>query len=330
MQFDRLKRREFISLLGGAAAWPLAARAQRPTLPVIGFLSARSAEDSGPVVAAFRESLAGAGFVEGHNVSIEFRWADGQYDKLPALAGDLVERQVAVIVAVIPPAALAAKAATKIIPIVFSVGLDPITSGLVDSLSRPSGNATGVYSLAASLEAKRLELLHEVVPKVAVIAVLANPDFSGMEFELKELHEAARILGLELLVLKANSESGISAAFATIVERRIGALLFAADPFLYAQHEHLVALTARHAIPAIFFFPEFARAGGLMSYGASLIEAYRLAGVYAGKILKGTGPADLPVQQSTKVELIINLKTARALGITVPLTLIGRADEIIE
>ena len=297
---------------------------------MIGFLSARSAEDSGPVVAAFRESLAGAGFVEGHNVSIEFRWADGQYDKLPALAGDLVERQVAVIVAVIPPAALAAKAATKIIPIVFSVGLDPITSGLVDSLSRPSGNATGVYSLAASLEAKRLELLHEVVPKVAVIAVLANPDFSGMEFELKELHEAARILGLELLVLKANSESGISAAFATIVERRIGALLFAADPFLYAQHEHLVALTARHAIPAIFFFPEFARAGGLMSYGASLIEAYRLAGVYAGKILKGTGPADLPVQQSTKVELIINLKTARALGITVPLTLIGRADEIIE
>jgi ABC-type uncharacterized transport system substrate-binding protein len=321
-------RREFVTLLGGAAAaWPIAARAQQPAMPVIGFLSARSPDGSVPHVAAFRQGLAEEGFVEGRNLRIEFRWAHGQYDQLPILAADLVDRQVAVIVAVTPPAALAAKAATKTIPIVFTTMLDPAKVGLVESLNRPGGNATGAYTLATSLEGKRLELLHEVVPKVARIAVLVNPHFSGTE-QLKDLHEAARILGLELLVLEASSEGGITAAFATIVEQRIGALLVASDPFFLDQREQLVALTARHAIPAIFFFPEFALAGGLMAYGTRLVDTYRLAATYTGQILKGAKPADLPIQQSTKIELIINLKTAQALGLTFPIALL--ADEVIE
>ena len=315
-------------LLGGAAtAWPLAVRAQQP-LPVVGFLHGQNQAEYVRAVAAFREGLAEAGFVEGRNLRIEFRWAHGQYDQLPILAADLVDRQVAVIAAVTPPAALAAKAATKTIPIVFTTMLDPAKVGLVESLNRPGGNATGAYTLATSLEGKRLELLHEVVPKVARIAVLVNPHFWGTELELKDLHEAARILGLELLVLEASSEGGITAAFATIVEQRIGALLVASDPFFFDQREQLVALTARHAIPAIFFFPEFALAGGLMAYGTRLADSYRQAGVYVGRILKGEKPADLPIQQSTKIELIVNLKTAQALGLTFPITLF--ANEVIE
>jgi putative ABC transport system substrate-binding protein len=325
---QQMRRREFITMLGGAAAWPLAARAQQPAMPVIGFLSARSPYGSVPHVAAFRQGLAEAGFVEDRNLRIEFRWAHGQYDQLPILAVDLVDRQVAVIAAVTPPAALAAKAATKTIPIVFTTMLDPAKAGLVESLNRPGGNATGAYTLATSLEGKRLELLHEVIPKVARIAVLVNPHFWGTELELKDLHEAARILGLELLVLEASSEGGITAAFATIVEQRIGALLVASDPFFLDQREQLVALTARHAIPAIFFFPEFALAGGLMAYGTRLVDTYRLAATYTGRILKGAKPADLPIQQSTKIELIINLKTAQALGLTFPVTLL--ADEVIQ
>jgi len=300
-------RREFITLLGGAAAWPLAARAQQPAMQVIGFLSARSPYGSAPHVAAFRQGLAEAGFVEGRNLRIEFRWAHGQYDQLPILA---------------------AEAATKTIPIVFTTMLDPAKAGLIESLNRPGGNATGAYTLATSLEGKRLELLHKVVPKVARIAVLVNPHFLGTELELKDLHEAARILGLELLVLEASSEGGITAAFATIVEQRIGALLVASDPFFFDQREQLVALTARHAIPAIFFFPEFALAGGLMAYGTRLADSYRHAGVYVGRILKGEKPADLPIQQSTIIELIINSKTAQALGLTFPITLL--ATEVIE
>ena len=300
-------RREFITLLGGAAAWPLAARAQQPAMQVIGFLSARSPYGSAPHVAAFRQGLAEAGFVEGRNLRIEFRWAHGQYDQLPILA---------------------AEAATKTIPIVFTTMLDPAKAGLIESLNRPGGNATGAYTLATSLEGKRLELLHKVVPKVARIAVLVNPHFLGTELELKDLHEAARILGLELLVLEASSEGGITAAFATIVEQRIGALLVASDPFFFDQREQLVALTARHAIPAIFFFPEFALAGGLMAYGTRLADSYRHAGVYVGRIIKGEKPADLPIQQSTIIELIINSKTAQALGLTFPITLL--ATEVIE
>jgi putative ABC transport system substrate-binding protein len=323
-----LRRRQFITLLGGAVvAWPLPPRAQQPAMPVIGFLSARSPDGSVPHVAAFRQGLAEAGFVEGRNLRIEFRWAHGQYDQLPILAADLVDRQVAVIVAVTPPAARAAKAATKTIPIVFTTMLEPAKAGLVESLHRPGGNVTGGYTLATALEGKRLELLHKVVPKVARIAVLVNPHFSGTE-QLKDLHEAARILGLELLVLEASSEGGITAAFATIVEQRIGALLVASDPFFLDQREQLVALTARHAIPAIFFFPEFALAGGLMAYGTRLVDTYRLAATYTGRILKGAKPADLPIQQSSKIELIINLKTAQALGLTFPVTLL--ADEVIQ
>ena len=324
-----MDRRTFIgSVAGGLLAAPLVTRAQQPAMPVIGFLNSATPELYQFNVAAFRQGLAEAGFVEGRNLRIEFRWAHGQYDQLPILAADLIDRQVAVIAAVTPPAALAAEAATKTIPIVFTTMLDPAKAGLIESLNRPGGNATGAYTLATSLEGKRLELLHKVVPKVARIAVLVNPHFLGTELELKDLHEAARILGLELLVLEASSEGGITAAFATIVEQRIGALLVASDPFFFDQREQLVALTARHAIPAIFFFPEFALAGGLMAYGTRLADSYRHAGVYVGRIIKGEKPADLPIQQSTIIELIINSKTAQALGLTFPITLL--ATEVIE
>jgi putative tryptophan/tyrosine transport system substrate-binding protein len=326
-----MRRREFITLLGGAAAaWPLAASAQQRAMPMIGFLSLRSPEDSGKSLAAFRGGLAEGGFLEGQNVAIEYRWGRGQYDLMQPLTADLVVRQVALIVAVNPPAALAAKAATSTIPIVFSIGVDPVTSGIVASFNRPGGNATGVYSLTSTLEAKRLELLHEVVPNAAVIAVLVNPNFSETERQLKEAQEAARVLGLKLLVLQAGSESEIHAAFATLVKQRVGALLVAADPFFYLQRGQFITLVARHAIPAIYSFPEFVTDGGLMSYGVSSVDAYHLAGIYTGRILKGARPADLPVQQSTKVELVLNVKTARTLGLGFPITLLGRADEVIE
>ena len=322
-----LRRREFIALLGGAAAWPLAARAQQPAMPVIGFLSARSPYGSVPHVAAFRQGLAEAGFVDGRNLQLNsagrtvntISFPFWRPSRRPTGGSDRCGYS---------SCGAGGQGGTKTIPIVFTTMLDPAKAGLIESLNRPGGNATGAYTLATSLEGKQLEPLHKVVPQVARIAVLANPHFLGTELELKDLQEAARILGLELLVLEASSEGGITAAFATIVEQRIGALLVASDPFFFDQREQLVALTARHAIPAIFFFPEFARAGGLMAYGTGLANSYRQAGVYVGRILKGEKPADLPILQSTKIELIINSKTAQALGLTFPTTLL--ANEVIE
>jgi ABC-type uncharacterized transport system substrate-binding protein len=326
-----MKRREFITLLGGAAAaWPLAARAQQSAMPVIGFLSGGSPDTSKTIMVAFHRGLNEAGFFEGQNVSIDYRWTEGQYDRMPAMAAALVRRNIAVIVAISPPAALAAKAATTTVPIVFSVGIDPVASGLVESFNRPEGNATGVYILTESLEGKRLELLHEAIPSATMIGALVNPNRSATEAQLKELEKAARALGVELTMLRASAESDINTAFAVAVERRIGALLVASDPFVFTQRNQLVALAARHSIPAIYFFPEFVRAGGLMSYGTSLNEAQRLAGVYTGRVLKGEKPTNLPVQQSTKVELVINMKTAKTLGITFPVAILGRADEVVE
>jgi putative ABC transport system substrate-binding protein len=323
-----MNRRDLLLLLGGAAAWPVAARAQ--AMPVIGFLSGTPREPVTSLVAAVQRGLAQAGFFEGQTLSTEYRWAEDQYDRLPQLAADLVRRQVAVIVALNSPAALAAKRATTTIPIVFSSGIDPVTSGLVDSFNRPSGNATGVYILLTSLEAKRLEMLHQAVPDIATIGVLVNPKFSDAERQLTDLRDASRILGVQLLVLKVTSESDFAGVFATLVERRIGALLIASDPFLYVNGDQLVALTTRHAIPAMSSVSEFALAGGLISYGTNLTEAYRQIGIYTGRILKGEKPADLPVQQATKIELVINLKTAKTLGLTIPPSLLAIADEVIE
>jgi putative tryptophan/tyrosine transport system substrate-binding protein len=325
-----MKRREFITLLGGAAAaWPLTARAQQAGLPEIGYLSAESFEASG--LAAFRKGLSETGYVERQNVTIEFRWAEGQADRLPALAADLVRRRVAVIAALANIAAVVAKTTTTTIPIVFAVGGDPVKIGLVGSLNRPSGNITGVSFLSSAVMAKMLEVLHAVVPNTAVIAALVNPDNPQSEADTRDAQHAARLLGMQLQVLSARTEGDINKAFETLVQRNAGGLLIEGDPFFgVSRLKQLVVLTARHSIPAIFQGREFADAGGLMSYGASRTDALRLSGVYAGRILKGEKPADLPVQQSTKVELIINLATAKALGLTVPDTLLARADEVIE
>src|SRR6266851_1170292 len=327
-----LCRRDVITLLGGVAVWPLGARAQQPALPVIGFLSAGSPKDFAPNVAAFNRGLAEAGYVDGKNVTIEYRWADEQYDRLPALAADLVRRQVSVIAA--PgntPAVLAAKAAAPAIPIVFAIGVDPVTAGLVTSLARPGGNLTGVNFLTNLLVQKQFELLHEVVPNATVFALLVNPTNPNIaESTARDAQEAARSLGLQLHVLNASTERDIDTAFASVVQLRAGALVVAADAFFASRRDYLAALTARNAIPAIYRSYEFAAAGGLMAYGASLADATRLVGVYTGRILRGEKPADLPVQQSTKVELVINLRTAKMLGLTFPLTLLGRADEVIE
>ncbi len=326
-----MKRREFITVLGGAAAaWLVAARAQQPAMPVIGFLAGQSREGRAYLAAALKQGLGETGYIEGQNASIEYRWAENHYDRLPALAAELVARKVAMIVAGPLPAALAAKAATADIPIVFAIGGDPVQSGLVATLNRPGGNVTGVSFFTTTLEPKRLELLQEVTPNVAVIATILNPKSLDYDNQVRDVQAAARSIGQQIVILNASSEREIETAFATVVQQRVGAVLIGSDPFFTDRRNQLVGLAAHHGIPAIYQWREFAEAGGLMSYGTSLADAYRSVGTYAGRILKGTKSADLPVQQSTKIELVINLKTARALGLTFPLPLSGRADEVIE
>jgi ABC-type uncharacterized transport system substrate-binding protein len=325
-----VRRRDFITLLGGAAAaWPLAAIAQQQ-MPVIGLLSGGSPEADKFRVDAVRQGLKETGYAEGQNAAIEYRWAENQYDRLPALAADLVRRQVAVLVAVGNAAAVAAKGATAKIPIVFEVGIDPVQFGLVAGLARPEGNLTGVTFLGGELTTKQLEVLHEAVPKAAVIGLIENPTNPNAEFVRRNVQAAADALGRKLIVAKAVVESDIDPAVTFLVQQRIGALLVRSDVLFNGRPKLLVAIAGHHALPAIYPLREFAVAGGLMSYGASLSDALRLVGVYTGRILKGEKPADLPVQQSAKVELVINLKTAKALGLTVPLPLLGRADEVIE
>jgi ABC-type uncharacterized transport system substrate-binding protein len=326
-----MKRREFITLIGGAAVtWPVAAGAQQPVMPVIGFLASRSPVDSADVVAAFRKGLDESGFIEGQNVAIEYRWAQGRYDRLPALAADLVGWPVRVIAALGPPAAQAAKAATTSIPIVFTSGGDPVVMGLVASLNRPGGNVTGVNLYTGLLAAKRLALLRELIPSVGVIAVLRNPSNPETDAELREVQVAAGALKQEIIVLSAATEAEIEMAFADAVRRQAGALMVASDPFFLGRREQIVALAARHRVPSIYQFRAFVEAGGLVSYGTSLADAYKQAGLRVGRILKGEKPADLPVMQASKFEFMINLKTAKALGLDLPDKDLAVADEVIE
>jgi putative tryptophan/tyrosine transport system substrate-binding protein len=324
-------RRDFITLLGGAAAWPVVARAQQPAVPVIGWLSASTPESDALILRPFRQALNAQGFVEGRNVAIEFRWTEGQIDRLPGMAADLVQRRVSVIVTTASvPAINAAKAATAAIPIVFQTAADPVAFGLVASLSRPGGNVTGATSLNVEVGAKRLELLHELVPRATVIALLVNPTSPIAEAYSRDAQAAARTLGLQLNVLRASTEHEIDTAFTTLVQLRAGGLVIGADAFFNSQSEQLAGLTVRHAIPAVYSLRRFAAAGGLMSYGGDITEQYRQIGDYTGRILKGEKPADLPVLQPTKFEFIINLKTAKALGLFVSNQMQLLADEVIE
>jgi len=326
-----MRRREFITLVGGAAAsWPLATGAQQPAMPVVGFMMAGSRAALRDEITAFEAGLKELGFVEGQNLALEYRFAEGQFERFPAFASDLVNRRASVIAASSPQAALAAKQATATIPIVFSVGADPVEVGLVSSLSHPGGNVTGVYQFTAGLESKRLGLLHEMVPKARVVGTLINPNYAAAESQLRDVQDSAAHLGLRLVVVRANTESEFAAAFSTVVTQRAGAILVCASPFFNSRRQQLIVLASSHALPAIFEWRDFAVAGGLMSYGTSLNNAYRQAGIYAGRILKGEKASDLPVVQSTKFEFVINLSTAKALHIEVPPTLSARADEIIE
>jgi putative ABC transport system substrate-binding protein len=324
-----MNRRAFIAGLGGAAAWPLVARGQQPTMPVIGYLDAT--QPSYAFIAPFKQGLSETGYVEGRNVAIEYRWAEGKYDRLPALAADLVRSQVTVIAACATSApGLAAKAATSTIPIVFQTGSDPVKDGLVASMNRPGSNVTGVSRLAVNIEPKRLELLRELSPEATVIGLLVNPTNPRSELVVKQTEEAARALGLGLHVLKVSTEGELDSVFASLVQLGVSALLVAQEPSYFRWHEQIIALAARHAIPATYGQRDYPVAGGLMSYDASGADSFRQVGVYVGRILKGEKPADLPVIQPTKFELVINLKTAKALGLTVPPSVLARADEVIE
>ena len=327
-----MRRREFLSAVGGAvAAWPLAALAQQQTMPVIGFMSGRSAPDSTHLVAAFREGLGEAGYVEGQNVIIEFRWADGQYDRLPAMAAELVERKVAVLVGVGgDTSALAAKRATSTIPIIFGVGGDPIKGGLVDSFNRPGANVTGYTLLTSQMESKRVGLLRELVPGVSLIGVLLNPKFNPAAAQLQQIEEAAQTVGQKLVVANASNDDELNAAFELLIRQRVNAILAAADPFFDTRRDRIIAFAAQNRLPAIYQFREYAASGGLVSYGPRITDGYRQAGSYAGQILKGAKPGDLPILQPTKFEMVINLKTANALGFTFPNSIQLLADEVIE
>jgi putative ABC transport system substrate-binding protein len=330
MHLHQLKRREFITLLGGAAAWPLAARAQQQAMPVIGFLNGASPGSFASRLQAFREGLGSIGYHEGRNVNVEYRWGEGYYERLSALAADLVRREASVIVATGTTEALTAKAATTTIPIVFAVATDPVELELVAALNRPGGNLTGGTVLAVEVGPKKLELLHELVPKAGIVALIVNPANRNAEAQAKELKAAALTLGVEIHVLNASTEYELETAFAALTQLRAGAVVIGTDPLFTSRSQQLAGLTLRYAVPSVFQYRDFAAAGGLMSYGGSFTESYRLAGTYAGRILKGEKPAGLPVQRYAKLELIINLKTAKALGLTVPLPLLGRADEVIE
>jgi putative tryptophan/tyrosine transport system substrate-binding protein len=326
-----MKRRAFITLLGGAAAaGPLVARAQQPAMPAIGFLDLRSPHTTSDQLRAFRQGLKDTGYVDGENVAIEYRWAEGQFDRLPAMAAELVRSQVAVIIALSTPPALAAKAATPTIPILFGATDDPVKLGLVASLARPDSNATGVYFFVSDLAAKQLGLLRELVPAVARIGLLVNPNHANAEVVARDLTTAAAAIGVQIDVVQASDTGGIDAAFATLVENKAEGLVVATDPFFYSRRLQLATLATRHVIPAVYNAREYAEAGGLMTYGTSLKEVFRHVSAYAGRILKGEKPGDLPVQRSTRFELVINLSTARALGIEIPPTLLALADEVIE
>ena len=325
-----MRRREFITLMGSAVAVsPLATHDQSP-MPVIGFVSARSPGESASVLAAFRKGLSEVGYVESRNVHIAFRWAEGRYERLPGLVDDLVKQKVSVITAVGPPAAVAAKKSGASIPMVFNVGLDPVGAGLVESLNRPGGNMTGVSFFSVMLAAKRLGLLRELIPKADLVAILVNPSYPDVEIQMRDAQAAARDLGVRVVILHASTNPEIDAAFAEMVKQRVGGLIASGDPFFDSVRDRIFGLAERHAIPAVYHLRDYATGGGLMSYGASIEDAYRQSGIYTGRILKGEKPADLPVMLPTKFELVINLKTAKSLGLAVPATLLAIADEIIE